>query len=587
MSKKSPAAAMLSMSLVGSRSSNLDMAKGRMVFVSIVFVMGYILIAICSFDLAILQGELERIRKGEPVTSIVKHSSEKPLRADIVDRNGVLLATTLRTASLYANPGVIIDPEGTSTALARIFPNLSEKKLYKKLTSKKQFVWITRNLIPDEQAMVLEIGDPGLAFRTEPDRIYPQGSLSAHVVGFSGVDGNGLSGIERGLEERLAEGGEPVRLSIDIRLQHFLHREIASAMKEFKAKGAAGLIMDVSTGEVLASVSLPDFDPHDPGDASQSELFNRSTLGVYEAGSIFKIFSLASYIDYFNAGMGEKFDAREPLVRGKYKISDFHPEKRIITLPEVFIHSSNIGAALMGEKLGSDTLQKFYSDLGLLNSPEGLEIPEIGHPLLPSPWREINTLTASYGHGIASSPLQIVSAVSTIVGDGTLVRPVFVISGKNGAKGHENASLDSDVRIVKPQTSHRMRQLMRLVVTEGTGSKADVPGYQVGGKTGTAEKSSAGGYDRNRLISSFVGVFPMEAPRYAVFVMIDEPKGNRSTSGNATGGWVAAPAVGKIIAATGSLLGVPVIPESKDDLAASLEKYIQKPDKEGKRLASN
>ncbi len=572
-----------SMSLSGSKKTALEVARDRLTFVGIVFSFAYFIIAIRAFDLAVLQGELERLRGNEIVVALEK-KSEQVLRADIVDRNGVLLATTLRTASLYADPAMIMEPEATARGLSRIFPDISYSEAHEKLTSNRRFVWIARNLTPDGQAKVLELGEPGLNFKVEPRRIYPQGSLVSHVIGFTDIDGKGLAGIERGLDEQLSVGGEPVALSIDVRLQHFLRREMSAAINNFDAKAGAGLVMDIRSGEVLAAVSLPDFDPHDPGSADSRELFNRVTLGVFESGSIFKIFSMAAFLEYEKADMGERFDVREPLERGRYTIKDFHSEDRILKLPEVFIYSSNIGSALIGERVGTRKLQEFYSDLGLFDAPQ-TDVPETGKPLVPDPWRDINTLTASYGHGIAVSPLQLISAVATVTGDGTLVRPTFRHAVQKMADGHQNATIFQKLRIVRPQTVHRIRQLLRLAVTDGTGSKANVSGYRVGGKTGTADKSGPGGYDSDRLLSSFVGVFPMEDPQYAVLVMIDEPKGNKNSFGFATGGWVAAPAVGSVISSTGALLGVPVKFSDEDKLAGPLKRYVRQEKKE-KLLAS-
>lgn len=568
-----------SLRITGSQRSALDVARGRMVFLSICFAVGYMLVGARVVDLTIIQGELPRYaqssmqdiaRPDEAVTQTAR------VRADIVDRNGVLLATSLETASLYADPSMIPDPELVARQLAETLPGLSYGDALQRLQRRGRFVWIRRNLTPDEQYAVLRLGHPGLNFRTEYSRLYPQGPLAAHMVGYADIDGNGLSGVERSFNGLLNEGGRPLSLSIDIRLQHVLRREAMAAMKSFDGIAAAGLIMDVASGEILAAVSLPDFDPHSPGNPADPALMNRVTQGVYELGSTFKIFSTAALIELFNPGMEMTFDAREPLKRGRHTISDFHPQKRVLTLPESFMHSSNIGSALMAEKVGTDALRDFYADLGLMN-PASLEIGEIGTPILPRPWREINTLTASYGHGIAVSPLQLVVAASSIAGGGTVVQPTL-IKNQTGIRMTGNRT---DVRVVSPQTAHRMRQLMRLAVTDGTAKSADIPGYRVGGKTGTATKNVGGRYDRSKRISNFVAFFPMEAPRYAVFIMVDEPKGTRESFGFATGGWVAAPAVGRVIAGMAPLVGMPpqqIAPQ--DELSAGLKRFIRS-DKNG------
>lgn len=569
--------------MTGTRGLALDQARGRLVLLSAAFALCYIVVAARAFDVAVLQGDLRRPQETALYEKPDLNRKPEMHRADIVDRNGVLLASSLKTASLYADPALILEPDVVAKDLANLFPDLSYEDLQEKLSSKRRFVWIKRNLTPEDHYRVLYLGYPGLGFREEDRRIYPQGSLAAHIVGYAGVDGQGLAGVEASFDSLLqqdtvkeklrkdrAEG--PLALTIDVRLQHVLRREIGTAIRQFNARAGTGIIMDVENGEVLAAVSLPDFDPHAFEQAPDAALFNRTTLGVYELGSTFKIFSTAALLETGRASMGRSFDVREPLKSGRFEINDYHAEKRFLTLPEVFIHSSNIGAAMMGREVGTDRLQAFYADLGLLDAPSGTGINEIGAPLVPNPWRDINTLTASYGHGIAVSPLQLVTAVASIVNGGISVKPSFILDREE----HKNAVKPSEVRIVSPQTAHRMRQLMRLTVTDGTGVNADVPGYRVGGKTGTAEKPghNGKGYDRKRLLSSFLAVFPMEAPRYAVYIMVDEPEGNKASYGYATGGWVAAPAAGRVIASMASILGISPRYDT-EDLAAGLRRYVK------------
>ncbi len=553
----------------GSRHSALDTARSRIAIISAVFVLAYLLVGARVFDLTIIQG---RLKQAGDTGQVVTAQAKEKFRADIVDRNGVILATSLETASLSADPALIADAAKVARELHDLFPDLVYGDTLQKLQKKGRFVWIKRGLTPREQFRVLELGHPGLKFENERTRIYPQGSMAAHFVGYTDVDGKGLAGVERSFDALLARGGEPLAMTLDIRLQHILRREVAGAVKSFSAIGGAGAIVDIESGEILAAVSMPDFDPHEPGAANPAQIFNNLTLGVFEQGSTFKIFSTAALLETHNVPMGYKFDARQPLKRGRFTISDFHPEKRELTIPEIFMHSSNIGSALMGEMVGGKALQDFYADLGLME-PLKLEIDEIGKPILPNPWAEITTVTASYGHGISVSPLQTVMAAASIVNGGIKVNPTL-IRGENRA---QKSSVGHEVRVVSPQTAHRMRQLMRLVVTEGTGKEANIPGYNVGGKTGTAQKKKTGGkgYDEKRRISSFLGFFPMEAPRYAVFVMVDEPKGNKASWGYATGGWVATPAVGNIIKAMGPVLGIaPHDVKPDEDMAASLKEFV-------------
>lgn len=547
----------------GERSSSLDLARGRLIMMGGFFILAYIVLALRATDLSIVQARFfESDIEG---ARVIQPAAPHTMRADIFDRNGVMLATTLKTASLFANTKLVADPKGAAEKLAAIFPELSYGDALQKLQSGKSFVWINRNITPDAQMRVLEIGEPGLIFEQEYTRFYPQGPLSAHIVGYTDIDNHGLSGIERSFDNYLA-GDDPLRLTIDVRLQHALRREVKGAMEEYKGIGAAGVIMDVTNGEILAGVSLPDFDPHTLSKAKSTEIFNRLTLGAYELGSVFKIFSTAAFFETRDLPMSTTFDAREPIKKGRFTINDYHAQKRIMTLPEVFMHSSNIGTAMMAEAIGTESLRKFYDDLGLL-TPLDFEIREVARPLVPDPWREINTLTASYGHGVATTPVQLVTGVSSVVNGGYLVKPKLIYT-------EEPKRQQEDIRIVSEKTAHRMRQLLRLVVAEGTGSKADVPGYKVGGKTGTAEKIVDGRYDKKKKISSFVGVFPMDDPKYAVFIMVDEPKGTKQSWGYATGGWVAAPAVAKTIASMAAILGIPPEIETAHAFGSGLKQYI-------------
>lgn len=552
--------------IMGDRGLSLDLARGRLVLLSAFFILAFMLMGARVVDLTLIKGPVDP-------DQLAAVSEEKAVtRGAIYDRNGELLAVTLRMSSLYADAVLIDDPVVAAKGLVEIFPELSYGDVLQKLQSKKRFVWLRRNITPEQQYEVLALGQPGLQFEMESSRVYPQGPLASHLVGYNSIDNKGLAGIERSFQE-LLDSGQDLHLTLDVRLQHALRREINQAISEFDAKAGAGLIMDVTNGEVLAGVSLPDFDPNRLNDAQDKELFNRLSLGVYELGSMFKIFSTAALIEFKNAPMDTTFDATEPIKVGRFTINDYHAEDRILTVPEVFMYSSNIGSALMGQMVGTEGLREFYQDLGLLD-PLDFEIKEIGRPIVPSPWREVSTLTASYGHGIATSPLQLTSAVAAIVNGGYAVHPTLVLD-QNGEETDRSSQKGQGMRVVSSQTAHRMRQLMRLVVTDGTGKSADVPGYIVGGKTGTAEKSGARGYDHNRLISSFVGVFPMDDPHYVVLVMVDEPHGNKASFGYATGGWVAAPAVARVIKSAAAILGIPALPESEDhDLGASLKQYV-------------
>lgn len=506
---------------------------------------------------AILFGRLVEVTMlREGVERKVAHTASNVsyFRADIVDRNGEILATDLQAASLYADARVVWDPAETAHAIAGVVPGIDAQALSKRLASRQAFVWIKRNLPPRQQEAVKQLGIPGLLFRSEPRRVYPNGRTAAHALGYVNVDNHGLAGVERGAEELILDKrnrGGVAELALDLRVQHALGDELSSAMATFGAKAAAGIVMDVDNGEILALSSLPDFDPNEPGRAAKDALFNRVTLGVFEMGSTLKTFTTAMALDTATVTLASQFDATNPITYGSFTISDFHPEKRLLTVPEIFIHSSNIGTAKMALAVGTPTLRAYLGKLGLLQ-PIVTEIKEAGSPLLPRAWGELETMTVSYGHGIAISPLHVAMASAAMVNGGKLIRPTLL--------KRDPSAVVPFTRVISEGTSTQVRELLRMVVTQGTGGKADVPGYPVAGKTGTAEKPTANGYAHKSLISSFMGVFPAPKPRYLVLVVLDEPQPTAETDGYATAGWTAAPAAGKVIARIAPMLNVPVTP---------------------------
>ncbi len=543
----------LKLNLEGTAKRTLETAHQRVVIGVALFAAAFLVIGLRLIDVTVLR------EPREPRVTHAPHLGPLELsRADIVDRNGVLLATSLVTASLYANPRLILDPADAAARLARALPGLNAEELRERLAGERSFVWIKRNLTPRQQYLVNRLGIPGLFFQREERRVYPHGALTAHVVGFTDIDNRGLAGVEQSLDDKLRRSSEPTRLSIDIRVQHLLREELQRAVDEFRALGAAGLVLDVASGEVVALVSLPDFDSNSPALAPPESRFNRITLGTYEPGSTFKIFTAAMALDYGTVTMRDGFDATRPIQVSRFTISDYKPQRRWLTVPEILVFSSNIGAVKMGMTVGTQRQREFLGRLGLLHAP-GIELPEVAAPLVPQPWREINTMTIAFGHGLSVSPLQLAHAVATVV-NGGVARPATVLKRAAGEP------LPGE-RVMRRQTSDQMRQLMRLVVEKGTGKSANVPGYLVGGKTGTADKNFGGRYRKDARVSSFVGAFPMNAPRYVVLAMVDEPKGTKATYGYATGGWVAAPLVGRVIARIAPILGVEPIEEEEPAMA--------------------
>lgn len=528
----------------GATKLAMETARNRLMVAVFLFAGAFMALGFRTIDLGLMQDVSLRSGPDRSLTPVIA------ARADITDRNGVVLATNLQTASLYADPHRVLEPEIAAARLAAVLPELSQSTVLEKLKSNRRFVWIRRKLTPQQMWRVNALGLPGFSFQMEEQRVYPQGSLVAHVVGYVDVDGQGLGGVEHYFDDRLGNpgaAGEPLRLSIDSRVQHALADELKSAAERFGAAGAAGIVMDINSGAVLGMVSVPDFDPNQANLASGNDRFNRATAAVYELGSTFKTFTIAAALETGTARLTDSYDASEPIRIARYMISDDHPQNRMLTVPEIYTYSSNIGAARMALDLGRDQQRAFLAGLGLLKSA-AIELPEVGRPIFPDRWGDVHTMTIAYGHGIAVSPLQLTSAISAMVNGGNLI-PATLLAQPEHVR-------PAGRMVISASTSDDIRQLMRLAVINGTGGQADVPGYRVGGKTGTAEKSGVGGYRSDALVSSFVGVFPMDAPEYVVFAILDEPKGRAETLNYAGGGWVSAPVVRNVIARVAPILGV-------------------------------
>jgi len=469
-----------------------------------------------------------------------------PMRADLVDRNGVLIARDLPVSDLYASPAVFWDTKEAAHDLAQV-TGAEEERLTKAFAAKHGYIPVERALSPDTREAVMRLGLPGLTFEDGYKRFYPEGRIVAHAVGQVDTDDNGVSGLELGLERRLKEQANtaPVQLSLDLRVQYVLEHEMEQAEHSFRAKATAGVVLNVRTGEVLALASLPDYEPNVRTLSAGDSIRNRMTQDVYELGSIFKIFAFTLAIEQKTVQLDELINVGKPLKLGNHYIHDFEHLGPLLPASMVFADSSNIGTAQIEMRSGPTKQKPFLKKLGLLD-PLKTELPEVASPLYPRHWEEVEAATIAYGHGISVNPLSFTAAAASVVNGGTMIRPTFL----------KHDEVQQGERIISEETSRTMRQLMRLVVTDGTGTKADVPGYDVGGKTGTAEKAENGSYAHHLLISSFCGVFPINDPQYLVFIMLDEPHGNKESGGFATGGAVAAPAVGRVIAKIAPLLGV-------------------------------
>lgn len=559
----------LTVHLEGEAKEAIETGRNRLVMAGMIFALIFVVLGGRLIQLMVFKST------GEPVvdrTTALLHRLEKPYlppRAAIVDRNGVLLATSLPVAALYADPRQVMNATVAAARLKKVLPDLHEKALARDLASDRSFVWIDRDLSPRQEYAVNALGIPGLYFQEEARRVYPQGRLAAQVLGYTDVDGHGIAGIEKYFNQRLSDPalrGTPLTLSLDVRVQHAVRNELEKSVTAFAAKGAAGIVLNAHTGEVLAMVSLPDFDPTHAADATPDERFNRATLGVYELGSVFKTFTLAMALNSGKATMTSGQDASHPIHIGGFTIHDDDAKNRWLSIPEIYMYSSNIGAAKTAVDVGATEQRAFLGKLGLLTK-SSIELPEVGTPLIPRVWSTIATMTVGFGQGISVSPLQFANAAMAMVNGGLMV-PATLLKRPPG-------SLIPAVRMISPQTSEDIRKLMRLVVEYGTGRQAAAPGYLVGGKTGTAEKVGPHGYRRHANVQSFIAAFPITDPRYVVMVTFDEAHGTKATHGFDTAGWTAAPTAGKIIARIAPMLGVMPVDENSPEIQREL--YVALP----------
>lgn len=501
---------------------------------------------------------LTTARRSDPRLTVADPVARIQSRPDIVDRAGRLLATDVALSSVYADPSLLVDLDETVERLAETLPSLDAADLRRLLSDRsRRFAWIRRGLSPADAQRVHDLGLPGLAFRPEPRRVYPSGTLMGHVLGHVDVDNRGRAGIERYLDEaRLTDsvsGPMPsrhagFRVSLDLGVQQGVTAELEAAMTRYRAKAAMGLVLDVDSGETLAAVSLPAVDPHRPQTALDAARADRVAGGVFELGSIFKAVTVALAQETGIAGLETAIDVAEPIEIGRHRIRDHAPSAPRLTVRDIFLTSSNVGSGRLALEAGADRQRAFLARLGLTQSMR-TEAGPVAPPLLPETWGAIETVTIGYGHGLAVAPLHFAAAAATLVNGGLRVVPTMVAAGTPRAPRE---------RLIAASTSEAQREIWRLNVTaaNGTGRRAEVPGMRVGGKTGTAEMPGVGGYKAKSVIASFVGAFPMDAPRWLVLVSLFEPQATAETRGQITAGWNAAPVTGRIVARIAPVLGV-------------------------------
>lgn len=481
-------------------------------------------------------------------------------RPDIVDRNGRLLATDLEAPSIFADPGVVLDRDEVVEKLSTVLPDLNASELMRALSDRsRRFVWVRRGVSPAIAQKVHDLGLPGVSFRYELKRAYPGGKMAGHALGYVDVDNRGVAGIEKYIDDKVGvdpvhsavlSNRPPVRLSLDLGVQHALEDELDDAMRRYQPEGAAGAILNIKTGEILASASLPQVDPSWPvQEALDDKHIDRMTGGTYELGSVFKTLTLAMAFDEGLAKPDTVLDVRQPLEAGRFTVTDMHPSRKPLTVTEVFTHSSNVGAGMLALEAGPEKMQAFLQKAGILETMQ-TEAGAMAAPQVPSRWNRATTITTSFGHGIAVAPLQFAAAAATLFNGGRTVHPTFLRKFDAGTADGKP--------VISAATSREMAELMRanVVDKDGTGGKADVPGYRVGGKTGTADIASKGGYTSNAVISSFLAAFPTDDPQYLAFIVLFEPKGIPDTKGHRTGGTNAAPVTGELIARVAAQLGV-------------------------------
>ena len=527
-------------------------AKARLILAIVGFAAIYSVIAVRLVIFA-------ELSDGHGARRGVTQDAVATARPDILDRNGQILATDVKTPSLFAEPRKLIDVDEAEELLTAVLPDLDHTEVRDRLGSKRGFVWLKREITPKQRQEIHHLGIPGVGFLTENKRVYPNGPVVSHELGHVNIDNQGIAGIEKWLDGQglaaLHMAGlatdrlqRPVQLALDLRVQFALREELAAAREKFKAKASSGVIMNVNTGEIIAMVSEPDYDPNNPREANDPTRINRLTTGVYEMGSTFKSLTMAMALDSGKVTLASKFDARAPLQYGKFTIHDYEPQGRYLSVPEIYTYSSNIGTARMALAMGVDYHKAFLKKMGQLDRLR-TELPESAEPLIPKHWGELNTVTIAFGQGLSVAPLQAVMGIGALVNGGRLIPPTFL------KRSREDADKLAK-QVVKPSTSEDIRYLMRLNVERGTARKANVAGYYIGGKTGTSEKVVGGRYSKTKVLTSFTAILPADKPRYLLLIMLDEPQGLAQTHGFRTSGWNAVPTGAAVVRRVAPLLDI-------------------------------
>jgi cell division protein FtsI (penicillin-binding protein 3) len=532
----------------------LKVAKKRTLVVISIFILFFLILL---FRLA----QVMVFNENNDESSLYMNAPAIAFRADIVDRNNNIIATSLPTVSLYACPHEMIDFDEAVEKTCSVFSDIEKDKFLRRLKKAKKFLWVKRNLSPTQEQEILNQGIPGFHFLKTEKRVYPDKNLLAHVIGGTDVDNNGIAGIEKVFDEALKSSTRPISLSIDVNIQHAVHNEMQKAIKEFRAKGGAAIVMKIKTGEIFSLVSLPDFDPNRNENPNSREHFNMATSSAIEPGSSAKIINTAMALETKKITPFSQYDARFPIKIGRFTIHDFYGRGTYLSVEEILKYSSNIGSAKIALDVGREYQKSFFKKIGLLDTVS-CELIETQKPLYPKNWGEVSSMTISFGHGIALSPLHLITVISGMLNGGMKNNPTLL--KKNSAVPGE--------RIISEKTAKQIAILMRLNVTEGANKKAEVKGYKVGGKSGTAEKLNRGKYSKTANYTGFIGAFPMPTPEYSVYVVLDEPQATAKTHGFRTAGWIAAPTAANIIRRIGPMLNVMISENQEPDWHKMLRK---------------
>ncbi len=552
--------------------NNLKLRRIKLSICSVLLIFSFTIIGYKTFSLA----SITKVNKNQISGKKNQQSLFSKLnRGNIYGRNGELLATTIDVNSLNVNPQEILNKNETIKKLNKIFPELKEESLWRKLNTKKRHVNLLREISPKQYVLLLEEGIEGIKIEAKDKRIYPNNNLVSHILGGTDIDGKGIAGIEKSFNEKLLNG-EDITISIHNGVQYITEKIMSEQIKKFDAEGGAGIVMNAKNGEIYAITSLPDYNANNYNNINNLNLFNKATKGIYELGSTLKLITAAVAFESDHVKENDVFDVSTPLKVSSRTIRDFHPLNYRLNIPEVIVHSSNIGSAKIAKKIGTSTQLKYLKSLGLMDKLD-LEIPELGKPQVLKDGKLLTTMTISYGHGIAITPLHLASATATIVNDGVEIKPTLLIS---------NSKLSNN-RIFSSETSKKMKSIMRLVVSSkhGTAKKAQATGYLVGGKTGTAEKvNQTGGYSKKQNIVAFTAAYPMNDPQFVITIMIDNPKGQKFSFGYSTAGWVAAPVIKRLVTRISPILNIKPKTKVSSDFTKDLNKYKIRGKKKGANL---